>query len=472
MMAADPTAETAHAPTGAVYGSDFGLMLAWADLVQGLALERDCYAVICDDPWVFRHLSTLSGVHPVKPPGLLLRKIKLIGRGIFVRLAVSVRMLKAYLQLKRFRRVMQGADRVILVYGHPHSNAEGYDDYFGNMMELFPNIKRLLHADCSPTEALRLCADGRSAPVHAWGSAFGAVSLLKEYWFPGKDLINGEFGWIIRRAADQENGGGSAPMIRWQMLCQRRWLKDKKPGVVVWPWENFAWERDLCRRARVSGVSTAGYQHTAIGPHQINHSPNGNPDGLYSFPDEVISDGPAYFDQLVEWGTPKNKIVLGGSLRIKQGRTATYDENGPIFVPLSADLETAKQQLEAAYELAGAGYEIRVKEHPMYPMEFKETENLMRTDKPMPEQQGISVVLFTTGTSGLEAVLAGIPTVRVLLDDRISVNILPDSVSVPSVVQKEVMSFVEGQPSGFFVKWDQILAPVEMSVWKSVFDPH
>ena len=469
-MTQDPSAETAHAPTGAVYGSDLGLMLAWSDLIGELACEKTPYAVICDDPWVFRHLSKLPGVTSGAAPGFFAEKLRLKTRGIVARLAVCFRLVRAYVQLRHFRKIMRENDRVILVYGHPHSDAMGKDDYFGDMMGQFPGIKRLLHADCPVDEARRLCADGRTAPIHAWGSVFGALSLLKEYWVPRKELKDGANGWLVRRAAEKENGGGSSAMIRWQIQCQQRWINQSRPTVVVWPWENFAWERALCRLGRRAGVRTGGYQHTAIGPHQINHSPASNPDGLDSFPDTVISDGPAYRDQLVNWGTPKERIKIGGSLRITKGRQVPYDPDGPIFAPLSAQLTVAKQQLSVAYDVAATGRKILVKEHPMYPVAFKETENLKRTNKRMPDQSGISAVLFTTGTSGLEALLSGIPMVRILLDDRISINILPDGFEVPSASVCGVIDCLNNLSTTPPVQWEQILAPVDMSVWQNFFD--
>jgi hypothetical protein len=470
-MTRDASAETAHAPTGAVYGSDFGLMLAWSILVAELANDVHPHAVICDDPWLFRHLAKIPGVNSGTPPGLFLARLHLRIRGVMARFSVCLRMARAYLQLSRFRRIMNDGDRVILVYGHPHSNAEGRDDYFGDMMQTFPGIKRLLHADCPPGEAIRLCADGRSAPIHAWGTLTDALSLLLEYWKPREELLVGANGWLVRRAAEKENGGGNSAMIRWQICCQKRWIENTRPTVVVWPWENFAWERALCRYAGKAQVRTAGYQHTAIGPHQINHSPASNADGLASFPDTVISDGPAYYDQLVEWGTPEGRIIIGGSLRIKQGRKVAYDPDGPVFVPLSAQLAAARQQLAAAYDVAATGRRLLVKEHPMYPLAFKETDYLKRTDKQMPDQPGISAVLFTTGTSGLEALLSGIPVVRILLEDRISVNILPEGYHITSVPSDQASACLKAQKRVPALQWEKILAPVDMPVWKNLFDP-
>ena len=86
----------------------------------------------------------------------------------------------------------------------------------------------------------------------------------------------------MRRAAEKEGDGAAHAMNAWQRQCQKAWLAHTRPAVVAWPWENHGWERDFCRQARRLGVTTLGYQHTVIGPHQLNYSPATNKDGLDS----------------------------------------------------------------------------------------------------------------------------------------------------------------------------------------------
>ncbi len=90
------------------------------------------------------------------------------------------------------------------------------------------------------------------------------------------------------------------------------------PGRVAWPWENFAWERGLCRAARKRGVATIGSQHTVVGPHQINYSTQANADGLASIPDLVVANGPAYKAELSAWGVPEDRLLIGGAFRFKR----------------------------------------------------------------------------------------------------------------------------------------------------------
>jgi len=81
-LSAEPSADIAHMPTAGSVGSDFGVMLAWGRLVSGLGGEDAVTLVLCDDPWLFRHLAALEGVDAGAPPGLVYSSLKLILRGV------------------------------------------------------------------------------------------------------------------------------------------------------------------------------------------------------------------------------------------------------------------------------------------------------------------------------------------------------------------------------------------------------
>jgi hypothetical protein len=472
-MGQDKTADIAHAPTGGAFGSDFGVMLAWSQLISDLAKEKETILVFCDDPWLFRHLATLPGVTPhAPPPPLWPQKIRLVLRGFLARCKVALSCAFAAIRLVGFKKNQQQQDPTILVYGHPRSDTAGRDAYFGSAMKHFSELKRLLHTDCPPARALELIADGRTASLHAWGSPLRALFLVGTAWRPSKKHITGPYGWLIRRAAARENGGGGPAMNRWQLHCQKRWLAAVRPSRLIWPWENHAWERDLCRQAQKLGVSTVGYQHTVIGPHQINYSPSTNPDGLNSIPDIVASNGPAYRDELQAWGIPDERLKIAGAWRFerpKDGQQAClYDPDSPVFVPLSAVAEVGRQQLSAARIIAETGRKVLVKTHPMYPLVFETTANLSQTDVPLAEQGGLSAVLYSTGTSGLEALLAGLPTFRLMLEDRIAIDILPKGLRSENVtlddVAKAVLRKIKHTPKA--ADWDAVLAPVDMDLWR------
>lgn len=470
-MAASPSAETAHAPTCGSVGSDFGIMLAWDRVVGDLAESETAVLVICGDPWLFRHLAAIKGVSAGRAPGLWQAETRLRLRGILSRIKTAVTVARASVSTRRFRAAHQRGDPTILVYGHPASTADGMDAYFGDLMRQDRGLKRLLHTDCRPADAEALCADGRSASLHAWGhTAFALLRLPFVTWRPGKVELSGPHGWLVRRAAARENGGGGPAMNRWQMHCQRRWLNAVKPRSVTWPWENFAWERDLARAAKACGTPCIGYQHTVIGPYQLNYNVAINPDGPASLPDTIVTNGAAYRRELAAWGVPEARMVDGGAFRIVPFEGNFFDPLGPVFVPLSGDRLIADRQVAVARRIAETGRRVLVKDHPMYPVNFAEQENMHRTDKTLRDQTGLSAVLYTTGTSGLEALLAGLPAIRLRFPDRISIDVLPAALKTLVADENDVISVLESAPRPQPVAWDQIFSPVDKELWNRLIN--
>ncbi len=464
----EPTAAFAHMPTGGAFGSDFGVMLAWSQLVQNLASAADTCLVVCDDPWLFRHLQGIPGIMAGKRPNLMQAEFKLAIRGWLARTKTALKSAHAALSVKSKRNIQQPGGTAILVYGHPRSTPDGFDAYFGNLMTEEPKLTRVLHVDCGVARARELAGGGRTSSLHQWGCPLFALSLIWTRWHNRHPLTDNKYAWLIRRSIKIENSGGGPAMTLWQSHCQDRWLERVKPARVCWPWENHAWERNLCRSAKKLEVKTLGYQHTVVGPHQINYSTATNPDGLESIPDMVICDGPAYRDEVAAWGVPAERLTIGGAFRFKKFTQRCFDPSGPIFVPLSAIPAAAQSQIQAAKKLSDLGKKVLVKEHPMYPVSFRETENMTRTHETLTEQSGLSAVLFCTGTSGLEAILMKVPAYRLILDDRIAINILPASVNVPSITLEDVEQMVRADTAIVSADWNQILAEPDMNIWHSL----
>lgn len=468
-LAGEPTADMAQMPTAAAFGSDFGVMLAWARLVDELTQGNSRILVLCDDPWLYRHLAGRNGVRAGTPPALFPRTFWLAVRGALARARLALHLAWAALRLRRFRRATLPGEAVILVYGHPASDAKGNDAYFGDLMARFPSLKRFLHTDCGVGRAARLCADGRTASLHAWGSVAFAVTLVAERWRPGQPHLAGPHGWLVRRAAAFENGGGGPAINRWQAHCQERWLVRARPDRVLWPWENHGWERNLCRAGRAHGIALIGYQHTVIGPHQFNYSTATNPDGLMSIPDVVVADGPAYAAEMKALGVPAERLVVGGAFRFKRFKDGLYDPAGPVFVPLSPVGAAARAQLAVARDIAGRGRRVLVKQHPMYPAAFAERINLSESARPLAEQKAISAVLYATGTSGLEARLMGVPAYQLMLEDRIAIDVLPAFIDAERVTAEDAADAVlAGRARPGAVEWDDVLSDPNYALWENL----
>ena len=467
-LGGDATATIAVAPTGSV-GSDLGVMLAWSHLIQGLARAPGRALVLCDDPWLFRHLALLPGIDAGRKPMLWPARLRLGGRGLMARLKVAATVAIAAIRLHDQRKVSPSGGSALLVYGHPASTPGGGDAYFGDVMRRFPHLTRLLHVDCAAGRALELGSDGRTASLHAWGCPGFAFGLVFARWRPARQRRIGTHGWLVRRAAALENSGGGPAMIRWQIHCQKRWLTATQPAQVVWPWENLAWERALCRAARACGTRTTGYQHTVVGRHQINYSPNSNPDGVRSVPDIVLCNGTAYRDELAAWGVPPERLRVAGALRFAGGAMDRYDPNGPVLIALSSLGHANRALLRVAASLADTGVSVKIKEHPMYPADFPERANLVRTDTGIDRSAGLKAVVFSTGTSGLDALRAGVPAFRLILEDGVAWDVAPAEISIPAMPAGQIIAAVgeAGKPPP--LNWDRIFAPVHEDVWRDIF---
>lgn len=466
-IGASDTGALTDTATGAAYINDFGLMLAWTDLVRALADNAEPVLVVCDDPWLFRHLAALSGIDAGEPPLMWPVAVRLYLRGYASRLRLGLRLAQTALALKPTRRAARPGDPAIVVYGHPQSDADGNDAYFGTLMRELPDLGRAIHVDCGTARAKELCRDGRSFSLHGWGSPLFAVSLVFVRWRPGADLFGRPEHWLLRRAAAFENSGGALAMTRWQAHCQTRWIAAMKPAVIAWPWENHPWERDIVRVARKFGVSSIGYQHAVIGRHQFNFSPASNPDGEQSLPDRIMCNGPAYRDQLVSLGYDPARLDIGGAFRVSRDSKAYRDPDGPVYVALSSIAPISRQMLDAVSAAALSGIRFVVKDHPLYPITVTETGNLKRTLLTIPESGGLRAVLYSTGTTGLEALLAGVPTYRFLPADRIAPDILPGGVSVSERTAAEIADALTTPEPSQPIEWAKIMSPVDINLWRS-----
>lgn len=472
-MYAEPTGKVGHTSVCASFGSDFGIMLAWVRIAEDLSAESGRHLIICDDPWLFRALGGLPGVVAVSsPPPLVGVEWKRHIRGFLSRVKNAVRLARTSLATRRFTAKVLDKPAAMVVFAHPLSTPEGHDAYFGDLMEQLPGLVRLLHTDCPAARAIELSAHERTASLHGFGSPLYALWRLPFVrWRPTLTGLPEPQRWLVRRAAAMENGGGGPAMNRWQMHCQARWLARAKPQglkTVTWPWENFAWERALVRTARAMGIGTVGYLHTVIGPHQFNYAADASPDGTDSIPDRIAADGPAYTRDLLANGQPAARIIDAGAFRFTPDGTKRYAPDGPVFVPLSGNLRIAKLQIEAGRRVAAAGRTVIVKPHPMYPIDIPTTERLSATDTPFMRQTAISAVLFTTGASGLEALLAGVPCVRLRIDGLISINVFPQGIDCPTANLDSVAEVLERQAPPPIIEWHDIFSEPDLAIWREL----
>ncbi|MCP5367794.1 MAG: hypothetical protein H6907_02230 [Hyphomicrobiales bacterium] len=470
-LSAEPSAVLAHTPSCAGNLSDLGLMLAWTRIAQERARAPETLLLVCDDPWMFRHLARLLPVAVGKPPPLWPREWSLAARGVLARLSYALRAAAARVKLMHQRALTTPGQAALLVYGHPASTADGQDGYFGTLMAEMPGIQRVLHVDCPPGRARDLAADGRTASLHAWGGLGDAWRLPLARWRPAEARQPNPLHWLIRRAAALEGGTGTAAAVAWQRACQARWLAAARPRVVAWPWENHGWERALVRAARAAGTRTVGYQHATVGRTEWNYAPGSNPDGAASLPDRVLCAGAVWRDTLLALDHAPDRIAVGGAWRMSSAVSVAHDPAhdpaGPVFVALPFDLGVAAEMVAALSDPALAGRRFLVRPHPMTPAPVPEAANIDLAERPLAAQDGIAAVLYAATSVGLEAILAGLPTLRFRPRRSVPMDILPAGVEVPTVDAAGLAAALADPAPPPALDPAAVFAPVDRDTWSA-----
>ncbi len=464
----EPSAGLAHAPAAAANVSDLGLMLAWTRLVREWEPGPRRVLVVCDDPWLFRHLAGLGARPLAKPPALLSVEARLLLRGLAARTRAAAVSLLAWWRLRGHKKAFPKGAASLLVYGHPDSSADGRDAYFGSTMDELPGLRRVLHVDCPRARAAELAAGGRTFSLHGWGGPRAALAMPLARWRPAAAHLRGELGWIVRRAAALEGGTGQAAALRWQTACQEAWLESARPRVVAWPWENYSWERAFVRAARGLGVRTVGYQHSIVGRHEWNYAPASNPDGEASLPDRILASGPAGQRQLAAFGVPRRRLAIGGALRMKAFTELPHDPKGPVFVALHSNRAVIGELVEALRPLGEKGWRFHVKEHPMYPLGLAESPGVSLSRTPLSEEQGLAGVIYVATTVGLESLFGGLPTLRYLPRDSIAPEIVPDGMEIPAVTADGLERTLGALKRPGRTDPTAVFSPPDKALWRSL----
>ena len=465
-MAKMPNGNLAHMPTCSTYASDFGQVAAWSLLTRELAKESKTTIVICSDPWLFRDIKDACTVCTHAPP-ILFPTLGLLFRGFLARVYLVAKVAWKHLLAIRTRKYHKNVSKVIMVYAHPESCANGLDAYFGDLMLKNSHLFRLIHTDGDIRHSLSLAADKRTASLHAWGRLSWLPRLLFARWKLSKPNKKDLFAWLIMRAVVLEASGASAAINLWQMLCQSAWLDEVSPQTVIWPWENHPWERDFVQKAKKHGTLSVGYQHSVVGRHMYNQSPKSNIDGLSGLPDQLLANGPLYRDDLNAWGVPETRLSIAGAYRQRIRKKSNFDPSGPIFVGLSNNPLFSTQMLDAIKICATKGLgPFLLKEHPMYPYSIKNSEGVKITDKHFTEHARISALIYCTGTIGLEGILNSIPTFRFQPSGYVALDILPKGMGVINVNTSNLLIALKSSPKQPSHDPRSIFAPIQNQIWK------
>jgi hypothetical protein len=112
------------------------------------------------------------------------------------------------------------------------------------------------------------------------------------------------------------------------------------------------------------------------------------------------------------------------------------------------------------------GRKFIVKIHPLYPQHIEMSESISLTNRTIPDQHGLSAVFYGTGTSGLEGLLAGVPTFRFRPDDCVAINVLPKGVKAKPVSTNTLGNALDKATKPIPLDWRSVFSPVDQALWQ------
>jgi len=429
-----------------VGASDLFLLICYEHLVEHLVRDHQGDAshlfIVVEDSWLFRQLMDAYGQHP----GIQFRGrvslwtdcVRAVGVGLATRIVWGVRLLRNYVSQGRHRgleKTRVSGRPLVALYSYPQHRClrgsdEWADPYLGDLDRL---LERAGYSICrfSPPEI-----GGFEEALGRRGRYFiplilylklpgllGAVfALWRPVWPANPELAGRPIGWLLRREFWKDRWRSSHLLRRTFFECVHAFLKDKRPQVVVFPYENQPWERMLVLAARLRGVATVGYQHGAglarLGLSYFHGK------GEYEFapiPDRIITSGPYAYDVLNDGGAPRERLIMGGSLRFEHlcrdnPPVSWPTENGLIRILVALPIEPAWAEhlldaLRRSFPDGGRseGLEFSIKPHPMSRMSPRSPRWPVAISSGTLEEaiRPCALVVYTASSAGVEALALG-----------------------------------------------------------------
>jgi len=211
----------------------------------------------------------------------------------------------------------------------------------------------------------------------------------------------------------------------------KSWLKkmNKEEITIIYPFENQPWEKMLCMAARDLNkkVKLIGYQHSTVPLLLLNHFLGAGECNDMPLPNLIAANSEYTLDLLNSAGYGETKLVNGGALRYEHlhqmadNLARRKKKLKTVLVAFPYSVSQSQEMLLAVFNAFGSTDKHRfiIKPHPAVTLERLEIQlsswptNFEKTDKPIPEiLKEADLVIYSSGTIGLESLLAGVPVIR------------------------------------------------------------
>lgn len=238
------------------------------------------------------------------------------------------------------------------------------DAYFGALADQL-GASRTFTVYLAAGKGLSLPADERRAPLEAFARAADVFAAWDDGLRARLDPAHGdtEYARLAGELAAAEQRSGEAFVNAFMRRAFARMLAALKPRVLVYPFENRAWEKSLIAAARAAGVPrTVGFQHSSITPRHLGFEIAA---ASAPMPDCVIAVGGVTADWLRRAAPPlAARIVVGASLRRGTAPIALPATHG-LLVAISSSRDEALALMRTVHEAApAAGVPVVIRSHP------------------------------------------------------------------------------------------------------------
>lgn len=516
------------------FASDFFLLWCYAEVFEKVCLEQEwdnnkSLLVLIQDRWLYRYLwqrhkENLAFRFPSRK-STAPEALKLVARGIATR---GYLLLMATIQRRRLEQaarekaapLMGNQTKCCYIFSEigEKSFADGHryeDANFGRLKDILNasgiQVRRLTPFFIPKTSIADASSSGEFVFLGKYLSLKDMASSTLPVFrihIPPK-LIHNPIRTLLRREAIYEFANARLPqfLLHYRAFkdCLSRLSQNSKEMCIIYPFENQPWEKMLCLAAKEldERIKLVGYQHSTVPLLLLSYFPGAGEASDTPLPDYIVTNGEHTLNLLKNAGYGQAQIVNGGALRYEylhnnSGNTIidvlveSDKTHKTVLIALSYSRVLAAELLLAVFSAFADPQEVEarflIKPHPWVPLENlgiplpPMPAHFQRTDKPMSELlRETHVVLYSSSTVGLEALLADVPVIRYHSEHLLDLDPLDgfegsgiESCSEDNLKQAVLSALnrgknggARGSASGASIL-NSVFSPVDENVWRQI----
>ena len=301
----------------------------------------------------------------------------------------------------------------VLVFTLAGKGAGGARDaYFGSLAEWLGG-ERVVSVYLAAGAETSLPGSARRIPLESYASAGDVLAA----WSEGRGAAlaslpaDADHAALATQMAGREVASGEAFMHSLMRRAFAKMLAALRPRVLVFPYENRAWEKSLIAAARAAGVArVVGYQHSSITPRHLAFETAAGP-----LPDAVVTVGSVTAQWLRERAPAlAGRILEGASLRRGTAAIPQPSSHG-LLVAISSSRDEALALMEMVHAAAPALHvPVVFRSHPTIPAadlfaRFEWPVHVRLSEGTTLEQDlaAATLVAYSSSTVALEGMLHG-----------------------------------------------------------------